>query len=87
MEIIFFTLGPCLCLWASEIAHCHDSYGGQNNRFEKVIIFRHSRRAPTDLLEKVSVFPTQRGPQLTLLRIYFFLVQFGALTDPLLRKC
>ena len=91
MEFLFFTLGPCLCLWAyvdeivgscslsgyiwrfshclasrlaldiysnspsqfhvthkqtdvaSEIAHRHDSHGGQNNRFEKVIISRHSR--------------------------------------------
>ena len=133
--ISFFTLGPCLCLWAyvdeimgscslswyiwrfshclasrlgldiysnspsqfhvthkqtdvaSEIANCHDSYGGQNNRFEKMIIFRYSRRAPTDLLRMCRFFLSNRGPQLTLLRKYFFLVQYGAPTDPLLRKC
>ena len=134
-NFFFFTLGPCLCLWAyvdeimgscslswyiwrfshclasrlglniysnspsqfhvthkqtdvaSEIANCHDSHGGQNNRFEKMIIFRHSRRAPTDLLRMCRFFLSNRGPQLTLLRKYFFLVQYGALIDPLLRKC
>ena len=132
MEFLFFTLGPCLCLWAyvdeivgscslsgyiwrfshclasrlaldiysnspsqfhvthkqtdvaSEIAHCHDSHDGQNNRDHFSSLTQSPNWPPW---ESVGFFLSNGGPQLTLLRKYFFLVQWGALTDPLLWKC